>query len=281
MARILFTPFLFVLMTTCLPMLGRCEEANKPESQLTARRMQLMQQRIAAVLVRSGADGFPEHFSDKPIFRYTDPARSYVAAAIWKLGKEGRPLALITTELRPQSFGSPRIVYEYLSLTPHKFSATGGDVAWAPEGSALEFKPIPKAPAPGETAERRLTQLRAQAKRFGGNEVVSGEKCELRLLPQPIHRYVPSQAPYADGAIFLLSFGTNPEAALFLESDGKQWQYAVGRLAGAGKIAVTIDDTIAWEGPKVRYGSSSSYTASNHPIDIPGVSPDCKQVEDE
>lgn len=260
---------------------ARSQEPASKESQLKTRRFELMQKRVAEVLVRSNAEGFPERFSEQPIFRYTDPARSYVAAAIWKLGEKGRPLALITTELRPFSFGSPRIVYEYLSLTPQKFTATGGDVGWAPESSAVEFKPIPKSPAPDETPERRLLQLRALARRFSGQETVSGQKCELRLMPQPIHRYAPSEDAGADGAIFLLSFGTNPEAALFLESDGKAWTYAVGRLAGAGKISVSIDDATAWEGTPVKYLASSSYTASNAPIDIPGVSPDGKQVEDE
>lgn len=277
----------FAFALTMLTLLGipassRGEDPEaKPESKLTAQRFELMQKRVAAVLIKSSAEGFPEHFYDKPIFRYTDPARSYVAAAIWKLGEKGRPLALISTELRPFSFGSPRIVYEYLSLTPERFTATGGDVAWAPESSALEFKPVPKAPVPEKTAERRLSQLRALAKRFAGEELVGTEKCELRLMPQPIDRYVPGTAEYADGAIFLLSFGTNPEAALFLESDGKAWHYAVGRLAGAGKISVTIDEVTAWEGTPVRYASNSSYTASNSPIDIPGITPDGKQVEDD
>jgi hypothetical protein len=165
-------------------------------------------------------------------------------------------------------------VYEYLSFSPDRFTATGGDVGWSPEGSAIEFKPVPEAPAPEKTAERRLLQLRSIAKRFAGEELVGSETCELRLVPQPILRYVPSSAERADGAIFLLSFGTNPEAVLLLESDGKAWNYAVGRLAGASKIQATIDGELAWEGAPVRYGAGSAYTASNAPIDIPGVTPD-------
>jgi hypothetical protein len=281
MKNLLLVP-LTVAALCALAVSARSQESQPPaESNLNARRLELMQKRIAAILVKSDAEGFPEHFNEKPIFRYTDPARSYVAAAIWALGEEGRPRALITTELRPLSFGSPRIVYEYLSLSPDRFTATGGDVGWAPESSALEFKPVPKSQPPAATAERRLSQMRALAKRFSGEENVGGEKCELRLMPQPIHRYVPYQAEGADGTMFLLSFGTNPEAVLFLESDGKEWSYAVGRLAGAGKISVSIDEAIAWEGTPVKYHPRSSYTASNAPIDIPGVSPDGKQVEDE
>lgn len=256
------------------------EPENKEDAKLAERRLALMQQRIAAVKVTSSEENFPEHFAAEPIFRYTDPARAYVAAALWKLGEKGRPRAIIATELRRQFFGSPRIVYEYLSLTPTKFTAAGGDVGWAPDGTALEFKPVPGAPAPDETPPRRLLQLRSIAKRFAGHEMIGKERCELRLMPQPIDRYTPSTEERADGALFLFTFGTNPEVALFLESDGKAWSYAAGRLSGATKIELTIDDKTAWEAARLRHGSNSPYTATNAPADIPGVAPDGSEFQE-
>jgi hypothetical protein len=256
---------------------GRTDEPNKSkDDELAARRIELMQARIASVKVTSNEEGFPVQFDSKPIFRYSDPARGYVSAAVWKLGEKGRPRALITTELHRRFQGSPRIVYEYLSLTPTRFSAAGGDVRWAPEGTALEFKLIPGTQSPEATAAQRLRQMRAVAKRFVGNELNDKERCELRLLPQPVDRYAPSSADRADGAIFLLSFGTNPEVALFIESDGKAWNYAAGRLSGAGEITLTIDGEAAWQGAPVSYGSNQPYTASNAPADIPGLSSDGK-----
>lgn len=261
--------------------LGRAEEPKKDaDSDLVARRFALMESRMASVEVASNEQGFPKQFSSKPIFRYTDPARKYVAAAVWKLGDEGRPRAIITTELYRQFYGSPRIVYEYLSLTPTKFTVTGDDIYWQPEASAVEFKAVPGAMPPDASPQRRLLQMRRIAKRFGGHEIVGKERCELRLMPQPIDRYTPSTADGADGAIFLLAFGANPEAALFIESDGKAWSYAVGRLAGAGKISLTIDDTVAWDGPPVRYGVNSSYNASNAAADIPGIAPDGSEIKE-
>jgi hypothetical protein len=239
-----------------------------------------MAERMASVIVKSEEEGFPEKFAAKPIFRYTDAARSYVAAAVWKLGDEGRPKAVITTELHRQYRGSPRIVYEYLSLTPTRFTATGGDIGWVPEGTTLEFKPIPKTDPPDASDKRRLLQLRAIAKRFAGEELVGAEKCELRVLPQPIDRYTPSDAEGADGAIFIAAFGTNPEALLFIESDGKEWKYAAGRLAGASKISLSIDGVTAWEGAPVSYGARSPYTASNAPANIPGIDPDGSEVSE-
>jgi hypothetical protein len=260
---------------------GAAQEPEKAEDgKLAARRLELMQKRMAAVEVKSDLEQFPEHFAAKPLFRYSDPARNYVSAAVWKLGEKGRPRALMTTELHRQFYGSPRIVYEFLSLTPTPFTATSSDIHWKPEGTAIEFKPVPKAEAPDATPERRLLQLRAIANRFAGNELVGGERCELRLLPRPIDRYTPSSAERADGAIFLLTFGTNPEAVLFLESDGTQWTFAAGRLAGASKIALTIDGETAWEGAPIKYGANSSYTATNAAADIPGVAPNGTEIDE-
>ena len=245
---------------------------------LTAKRYELMSKRMGDVKVQSSEEGFPTKLADKPIFRYTDPARSYVAAAVWKIGDEGRPRGLITSELHRQFYGTPRIVFEFLSFTPTKFSARSNDFNWMPEASAVEFKPVPKADAPEATPARRLLQMRAIAKRFTGSELVGKEKVELRLLPQPIDRYTPSKAERSDGSIFLLSFGTNPEAALLIESDGKAWHYAAGRLAGAQTLTLMIDNELAYEAPPVRYGANSPYTASNAPADIPGISSDGKEI---
>ncbi len=264
-----------------IAVIGRADEPEKAkDDELTTKRYELMQKRMASVKVKSDAEGFPEQFAPKPIFRYTDPARNYVAAAVWKLGDTGRPRAIITTELHRQFYGQPRIVYEYLSLTPTKFTATGGDMRWAPEATTLEFKPVPGTQAPDESPQRRLLQLRAIAKRFGGEELVGKEKCELRLLPQPIDRYTPSSADRADGAIFIAAYGTNPEAVLFIESDGKAWNYAAGRLAGAKTITLTIDGTTAWEGAPITYGWNQPYTASNAPAEIPGVAPDGSEIKE-
>lgn len=259
----------------------RSQEAAPPKDEmLTAKRFALMQDRIQTVIVASEEAGFPEKVNLQPVFRYSDPVRHYVAAAVWKLGDEGRPKALITTELHRQFYGRPRIVYEFLSLTPTAFSAMSPDFRWSPAESSLTFQPVPEAPAPAETPQRRLLQIRALAKQFAGTETVGKEKAELRLLPQPIDRYKPSSAERADGAVFLLAFGTNPEVALLIESDGKSWSYAAGRLSGASQIDLTFSGETAWSGAPVKYGSTQPYTASNAPADIPGVGPDGAEIEE-
>ena len=276
-----FASFLAVLITYSLAMTGYADEPEKSrDDELTTLRLQLMEKRIAAITVASDEDGFPKAFNARPIFRYTDPARNYVAAAVWKLGDNARPKAIVTTELNRQFFGRSIISYEYLSLTQTRFTATADDVNWAPKDSVLTFKPVPGAETPDESPKRRMLQLRSIAKRFGGNEEVEKETCELRLLPQPVDRYTPSTADHADGAMFLLCYGTNPEVALFIESNGKSWSYAAGRLTGAEQVQLTLDGTTTWKGPAFKYGFNQPYDSSNSPVSIPGVAADGSELRE-
>jgi hypothetical protein len=78
---------------------------------------------------------------------------------------------------------------------------------------------------------------------------------------------------------FIATFGTNPEAVLFIESDGKIWNYAAGRLSSAQTISLSIDRKTSWEGAPVRYSVKSPYTASNAVAEIPGLAPDGSELE--
>ncbi len=255
--------------------------ATKSRDEVLARqRLEAMQQRIEAAETESREPGFPTKFAPKPIFRFSDPARGCVAAAVWKLGDTGRPKALITTELHRTTFGKPCIAYEYSSLTATKFSVRSDDIKWSAPGTLYEFKAVPNGPVPEKTALRRLIQMREIAKRFVAVEEVDKERCELRLLTQPVDRYVPSNAENADGAIFLFAFGTNPEVVLMLESDGTKWNFAAGRMTGAQSVSMTIDDVIAWQGLPLQKGNESPYTGSISPIEIPGVGPDGSELKE-
>ena len=256
------------------------EAGEGREEVLASRRFDLMRKRVAAAKTQSGEAGFPSQFAANPIFKYSDPARGYVAATVWKLGGEGRPKALLATELDRRDHGAPCISYEYLSLTATPFSLRSDDIDWSPAGTLFEFKPIPKAPTPAETPQLRLRQLRETARRFASHEEVKNEKCELRLLPTPVDRYSPSKADRADGAIFFFTFGTNPEVVLLIESDGKTWRYAAGRLTGAQVVVLTLDNALAWEGAPCQMGRDSPFTGSITPIDIPGIAADGSEIRD-
>ena len=267
------------LVSTAYP--DQADAAAKARHEgLAARRFELMRRRVAAATVQSDEPGFPEKFSAEPIFKYSDPARGYVAAAVWKLGEEGRPKALLASELDRKDHGPPCISYEFISLTSTPFALTSDDMRWSPSGTQYAFKPLSDVPAPAETPQRRSIQLRDLARRFAAQEEVKREKCELRLLPAPVYRYAPSDAPRADGAIFFFVFGTNPEVVLLIESDGTQWRYAAGRMTGAQVVVLTFDGAVAWEGAPLDMGRNSPFTGSITPIDIPGIAADGSEIRD-
>ena len=278
-SRALFLGLAGAAVALVAPARGTAEDAPEGEAaakQLAKERLELMASRIGQIQIKAVGEGteFPGKLEPVPIYRYDDPARGLVSAGLWRLGAKGRPLAIISTELQPRYHNRPRIVYEYLSLTDKAFTATSTDTGWAPRSSEIAFKPIPGSPEPAATERQRLLQMKNEAKRFTAWEIVGGERCELRLMPQPIERYTPVDADRSDATMFILAYGLNPEAILFVESDGKQFQYAFGRLTGASKVVAEIEGAAAWEGPKVRYGWDNSYTASNSPADIPGIAPD-------
>jgi len=252
---------------------------GRPENEAVAKqRLAVMQERVSAFRVASDDESIASRFDDKPIFRYSDPARRILSSAIWRLGAKGRPRALICVELRPFG-GRPSIVYEFLSLTETPFSATSDDYVWQPASSAATMKPLLKAPGPASTAPARLLQMKQQAQRFTASELVGREECELRLMPSPIDRYTPGGTggkdgpATADGTLFLLSYGTNPEALLLIESDGKAWSYGLAPLTGAERVTVKIDNETVWEVGSPVTGPKRNYSSAVAPIVIPGAEP--------
>jgi hypothetical protein len=186
----------------------------------------------------------------KPLLRYSDPTRGGVRvaakvlldAAVWRLGTEGRPTALVTVEIYQNRDGSRVVAYEFLSLSETKFSLKHKTekIRWDVTGSALDLKELPDAPRPAAAAGERLVQMRQLARRFAATERLNMEVIECRLLSQPIDRYQSAPEKIVDGAIFAFANGTNPELGLVFEFDGERWLYGTFRLTTA-EVTVTLD----------------------------------------
>ncbi|HWB07801.1 MAG TPA: hypothetical protein VG826_01060 [Pirellulales bacterium] len=181
-----------------------------------------------------------------PIFRFSDPARTFSDGTIWAWGEKGRPAALITIE-RYETFWS----YELVSLTTGQLQVTRPDgVRWSPSQPGVDLKPMPDAPTPAERESARLRQMRDIARRFALSETFREETYELRLLPNPAHRYSDDDDGLVDGALFVYAYGTNPETVLVVEARGApsgaaSWQYGFVRLTAAA-VSAKIGDTLAW-----------------------------------
>ena len=136
-----------------------------------------------------------------------------------------------------------------------RFRAVGHVVTHArferetPAVGEFAWQPLTDAPAPAASAARRLTQLRGLARRFSGAyfKPQTDELFELRVMPQPIHRY---GGAAVDGAIFALAEANDPEILLLIETlpSGKEagsWRYAIGRMSST-RLVVRLDGREVW-----------------------------------
>jgi len=169
--------------------------------------------------------------------------------------------------------GRPDVVVQFSSpgnIWIHEFCSTStapltmqrnGRIVWSPASAGVELKPIPKAPAPADSAVKRLTQMRKLAERF---EVVDDfhpvyadpktERHTLRLLPKPLYRYEPKD-DLIDGALFGLVITTDPEALLMIEvhktAKGPEWRFALARMT-VYALTGSLDGVEVWSEPEKR-----------------------------
>lgn len=248
---------------------------NPDPPAIAVRRMEVMKTRIEQIRVSSPEAGVPETLRLLPLFRYDDETRGYVDGTVWRLGESGRPLAIVTAELHPRYLnGGPVIVYDLLSLTNKRFTMRSDDLpGWSPSGSAISMESLPDGPVPAMNQATRLAQLKEQARRFTGTQEVTEldkQFVHLRLLPREIDRYTPTDNPRSDGAMFLLVNGRNPALILTIETDGKAWQWGVGRLTLPSDLEVFLDDHSVWKQPRLpSYGWNTPYCATNRPAEFP------------
>jgi hypothetical protein len=74
---------------------------------------------------------------------------------------------------------------------------------------------------------------------------------DLRLLPQPIHRYSAPKQGILNGGLFAFVQGTDPELFLLIEARGKtaesaRWQFAATRMTST-EVRLRHRDEKVWE----------------------------------
>jgi hypothetical protein len=122
---------------------------------------------------------------------------------------------------------------------------------WEPK-AGLEFRKLDG--APGATAAARLPQMRALSRELHAHMAAADGKWELRLLPQPLLRYQPTEGPVVDGALFawVWTKGTDPELIVAIEchrtAKGLEWRYAPARFTNR-EIWLKLDDKEIWRVP--------------------------------
>jgi hypothetical protein len=272
----------FPILALALFALSVCAASSQDDPD-AKRRLELMLGAVTALEAESSELKAKEALAApaRPLLRYSDPTRGGVGvkgqavvnflldAGVWRLGTEGRPTALVTTEVYQAPDGTRVLSIEFLSLTEKKFSLKHKTeaVRWDATASGLELKDLPDAPKPAAEAAARLTQMRQLARRFAAQETYFQEKVECRLIAQPIDRYQSEAQKITDGAIFALANGTNPEIGIVIETDGTRWRYGVLRLSSA-ESTITLDgkEVAAYERHKSGASHDGPYTSGGYKI---------------
>ncbi|MDA1231138.1 MAG: hypothetical protein O2856_10220 [Planctomycetota bacterium] len=146
---------------------------------------------------------------------------------------------------------------EFIAIAPDLVMRDGRVEFWKPLSVQGEFKVLPKGPVAAESPTFRLVQMKDLANRFELSTDVGKEKPErysLRMLPRPIYRYGQPDSQITDGAVFMWSRGTDPDAILLIELhsvDGKtEWHYGIFPVS-IHPLSATMNDEIVWEKPRV------------------------------
>ena len=221
---------------------------------------QLIQAELPRWKVAMGEKAAELKLNPKPILRWTNPASGRMYGEIFVWTADGRPEAVMSLYKvwdPPWGFAGE---FQSLSLTK-LVGERSQTVAWKSDDPGITFREVPEAPVPGDTAPRRLQQMRAMANNFTAvlmdyRQNAKGERQALRLLTNAVYRYSSPGRAVTDGALFAFVLGTDVEVLLLLEAsrakDGELWQYALARL-NSDELAAFWKEEEVWRVSKATF----------------------------
>lgn len=275
---------LSVLLWTAGMPLVRADDDSK---QAAARRLDKMK-RAAADYSLSYGDEKKESLQlvAEPVFRWTNPVNASKDGTLFVWTHADRPEAVVGF----YTFDDAQLSHEWQSLSSRPMTAEySGESVWRPEAAGVTFQPVPKAERPASTAAVRLRQMKTLAAGFSSTFTPSAgpenqPAVDLRLLPQPLHRYGNAESSLIDGALFGYVQGTDPQVLLLLEArrmeSGQEWFYAPARMA-SGAVTMKRGDQIVWTEPRYDFKPNPKrpYVLLFKPIPSATANPDSRGIE--
>lgn len=217
----------------------------------------------------------PLTLQPEPILKWSNPVVGSIYGDVFIWTDHGRPEAVASI----YRFYTPPVhrANEFHSLALGPLSAArNGSVVWTPSRPGLEFKPIPDAAVPADSASARLRQLRALAQEFTGRQTTrEGVDRDMRLLAQPIYRYENTKGDLIDGGLFVFVVGTDPEVFLLIEaskpaSGGTQWRFATTRMNNVN-LRINHRGREVWTAPELPwpqvYDSTQPYAVFGYDVE--------------
>jgi hypothetical protein len=245
---------------------AKSDRAEQDPSRDDANKQQLAVMRTLAetiqVTVGEGEKSKEAKLIVQPLFRFSDPSRTYSHGSVWAWGVAGRPVMM--AEFRSEDRDSGVWGHDIVATSDVRFSAAiAGHGRFAPRSPDFKLLPVPKFASPAKTEAGRLRQMKQFARSLSASEIRRGQRYELRLLPTEIHRYSDAASGLVDGGAFAFVVGNNPEAILFVETHRSEagdlfWKYGLARMTAAS-LSFLLGDAEVWAVPGEYGGPSASY----------------------
>ena len=242
--------FLLLLVLSCGIPQATGGEPTDEDGALSASRQWLEETREVARAMKfvagNTATATPLVLKADPVLRFGGPALQSYDGALWIIGTNGRPAALMALE-RYEGFWS----HELVSLSTNPISATTSDAwRWVPKEPGIILQTFPESLPVGNLAAVRLRQMKRLAQQFKVTTKYRGKSYSSRLMATPVYRYADPDAEITDGAIFILATGTNPDAACIVEchdygAGQARWQYAFASLCAA-EWSAQLNEQVVW-----------------------------------
>jgi hypothetical protein len=223
---------------------------KKITDKASASRLKAVRQIMGQITMTSTAGQTPAPLELKPdpLLRYNDVTRGILDSVVFRVGTKGRPVALISAELYGREGKKFLLNHEFVALYEPKLQMERDVFAWKPPTGTLTFQEFSSAEPPAENPRLRLTQMRRLSEQFTASQMVGASRIELRRMATPLDRYEPSSDARADGSLFAFAWGVNPEAVLFIETDGQKWIYGWAPLSSA-PLEAKLGEAVVWKCP--------------------------------
>ena len=191
---------------------------------------------------------------EKPLMRPVDASRGYQDGTMWAFGRTGRPDVVMLLQTNDASTG--KWWHAATSLTKQTLRVERKEeLVWAPSKPGIAFADLKNAQAPAKSKPLRLIQMRKLARRCTAHQFwnPNNQRFQLRLLPQPIHRYSDSKKGITDGAVFGFMVNVHPELLLILESvkqdERESWRFAFAKI-GSAEFHAQLDGEEVFKSPR-------------------------------
>jgi hypothetical protein len=284
--RLSFCLLCLVVLTSFAMAQDQPDEKEKAEKKVadktSASRLRAVREIMGQITMKStvGDEPQPLELKPDPLLRYNDVTRGILDSVIFRVGTNGRPAALISAELYGRQGERFLLNHEFVALYEPRVRMKRDVFIWEPPTGTLTFQQFPAAEPPLENPRLRLTQMRRLAEQFTASQMFGNSRIELRRMATPIDRYEPSHKPRADGSIFAFAWGVNPEAVLFIESDGEKWLYAWAPLSSA-PLEAKLGEAVAWQCPRalLHENRSAPYTSIHRSLFVPKYFDDPEEEE--